>query len=132
MQHPPVSDQITFLYTDDLTKSDHFYHQIVGLELVLDQGVCRIYRVGRDSYLGLCHRDGNMDGQGGVIFTLVTPFVDAWYWHLLDQGVTFDKEPTYNPDYQIYHCFFRDPNGYLLEIQEFRDPRWDACQQESG
>jgi len=25
---------------------------------------------------------------------------------------------------RIYHCFLRDPNGYLLEIQRFLDPAW--------
>jgi enamine deaminase RidA (YjgF/YER057c/UK114 family) len=25
-----------------------------------------------------------------------------------------------------YGAFFRDPDGYRLEIQEFADPRWDA------
>jgi hypothetical protein len=24
----------------------------------------------------------------------------------------------------IYHCFLRDPNGYLIEIQRFLDPAW--------
>jgi hypothetical protein len=34
------------------------------------------------------------------------------------------KPPTYNERYQIYHLFARDPNGYLIEIQRFEDPRW--------
>ena len=24
----------------------------------------------------------------------------------------------------IYHCFLRDPNGYLIEIQRFLNPAW--------
>ncbi|OQY24133.1 MAG: hypothetical protein DRJ03_06405 [Chloroflexi bacterium] len=29
-----------------------------------------------------------------------------------------------NPRYNIYHCFLRDPNGYLIEIQRFLDSAW--------
>ena len=35
-----------------------------------------------------------------------------------------EKPPTHNPEFAIYHFFFRDPSGYLLEIQRFDDPRW--------
>ena len=32
--------------------------------------------------------------------------------------------PRNDPQYNIYHCFIRDPAGYLIEIQEFKDPAW--------
>jgi len=25
-----------------------------------------------------------------------------------------------------FYCFLRDPNGYLIEIQRFEDPRWTS------
>ncbi|MEO1266647.1 MAG: VOC family protein [Myxococcota bacterium] len=60
----------------------------------------------------------------GIIFTLVTDEVETWHTYLTAQGVTFDKAPAYNPKYNIDHCFVRDPNGYLIEIQRFHDPAW--------
>jgi catechol 2,3-dioxygenase-like lactoylglutathione lyase family enzyme len=36
------------------------------------------------------------------------------------------RHPAFNADFRIYHCFFPDPNGYLLEIQRFDDPAWRA------
>ncbi|HEY9804664.1 MAG TPA: VOC family protein, partial [Leptolyngbyaceae cyanobacterium] len=59
------------------------------------------------------------DGKLGVIFTLVTQQVDEWYEYLKKLGVEFEKPPTLNEKYNIYHCFLRDPNGYLIEIQRF-------------
>jgi catechol 2,3-dioxygenase-like lactoylglutathione lyase family enzyme len=50
--------------------------------------------------------------------------VDGWHRRLAERGVEFEKAPADNPEYRIRHCFFRDPNGYLLEIQRFDDPRW--------
>ncbi len=123
MTHPPVAQQITFLYTANLEDSAHFYEDVLGLTLARDQGTCRIYRVSGESYIGLCQRaDAIVDQERRtLIFTLVTPEVDAWYEYLQGRGVRFEKPPAVNPDYNIYHCFLRDPNGYLIEIQRFLD-----------
>lgn len=124
MIRPPIDQQITFLYTRDLATTARFYEQILGLTLVVDQGDCRVYRVGGDSYVGFCQRQTAPQEPQGVLLTLVTEQVDEWYRYLEAQGVTFEKPPADNPRYGIYHCFLRDPNGYLIEIQRFHDPAW--------
>ncbi|MCL4829245.1 MAG: VOC family protein [Caldilinea sp.] len=116
------AQQVTFLYTADLAATARFYEEIIGLPLVLDQGSCRIYRVSADGFLGFCQRTGA--APTGVIVTFVTQDVDEWHMQLVARGVVFEKTPTFNTDYNIYHCFLRDPNGYLLEIQRFCDPAW--------
>ena len=121
----PIDAQITFCYTRDLPRTARFYEEVVGLRLVLDQGGCRIYRTAAGAYLGFCGRD-DADRPAGVILTLVTDGVDAWHARLSERGVEFEKAPAHNPEYGIYHCFFRDPNGYLLEIQRFDDPHWNG------
>jgi catechol 2,3-dioxygenase-like lactoylglutathione lyase family enzyme len=130
MDHPDIEQQITFLYTQDLHETAQFYEQTLGLQLRLDQGTCKIYTITENSYLGFCQKTAPSDTQQvrgehpDVILTLVTHAVDQWYTFLFDQGVVFEKPPAINPRYNIYHCFLRDPNGYLIEIQEFLDPRW--------
>lgn len=127
MSHPAIGAQITFLYTPDLTQTARFYEETMGLRLRLDQGTCRIYGLVQGSYLGVCQREGpppaaSLVGKDQVIVTLVTPDVDAWYEYLKARGVEFEKTPEANATYRIYHCFLRDPNGYLIEIQRFLDP----------
>ena len=126
MDHAPFDQQVTFLYTRDLGATARFYEQVLGLDLVLDQGTCRIYRISADGFLGFCQRAEAPDRPAGVIVTLVTEDVDGWHARLAARGVSFEKAPAFNPDYNIYHCFLRDPNGYLLEIQRFLDPAWPA------
>ncbi len=125
MPHPPIEHYTTFLYTRDLAATAHFYEQLVGLQLALDQGDCRIYRIAEHGFLGFCEREDAPTDPGCVILTIITQQVDRWYLYLREQGVVFEEEPTFNPRYEIYHCFLRDPNGYLVEIQRFDDPRWD-------
>lgn len=122
MTHPKIDQQMTFLYTQDLTASTIFYEEVLGLSLWLDQGTCRIYNVSSTAQLGICQRADVQRDHSDVIFTIVTEDVDGWYRYLLEKGVVFEKVPEINPTYNIYHCFLRDPDGYLLEIQHFLNP----------
>ncbi len=122
---PPIDQQVTFLATADLQETAVFYENVLELSLVLDQGSCRIYSTGNGAFLGFCqHLSAGEPQPTGVILTLVSGDVDAWYSYLQGKGVIFEKAPTLNEKFNIYHCFMRDPNGYLIEIQRFLDPAW--------
>jgi catechol 2,3-dioxygenase-like lactoylglutathione lyase family enzyme len=114
---------ITFLPTRDLAQTAQFYEEVLKLELALDQTRCRIYRVAKGGFLGFCLKD-EVTPQDGVMLTLVTEAVDHWQALLAEHDVPIEKGPVFNPDFQIYQMFLRDPNGYLIEIQRFEDPRW--------
>jgi len=119
----PIDAQITFLPVADLGRSAAFYEGILGLPVVVDQGTCRIYRVCGEAYLGLCAHSGATPGAG-VILTLVSPAVDAWHERLAAAGVTVVEAPSYREQFRIRRAFYRDPDGHLVEIQEFADPDW--------
>lgn len=122
----PVDAQITFLYTRNLEKSAHFYEEILGLSLAVDQGSCRIYHVaGRTAYFGICERESAPENPQGIIFTFVTQDVDAWYERITSLGWDCEYSPRTNETYNIYHFFVKDPNGYLLEVQRFAEVDWD-------
>jgi catechol 2,3-dioxygenase-like lactoylglutathione lyase family enzyme len=125
----PFEQFVTFLYTSDLAATGQYYEQLLGLPLVLDQGTCRIYRVSPGGFLGFCTRLSTTGSEAAppaaqVVITLATSDVDGWYTRLKTRGVHFEKPPTHHQAFNIYHAFLRDPNGYLLEIQQFLDPAW--------
>lgn len=122
--HPKIDQQVTFLYCQNLAKTAKFYEELMGFDLILDQGGCRIYQVCEDAFLGFCQREGVRPSPEGIVYTFVTDDVDGWYAFLKERDVDLVKAPEENPAYNIYHFFFRDPNGYLLEVQKFLDPRW--------
>jgi catechol 2,3-dioxygenase-like lactoylglutathione lyase family enzyme len=121
---PSIDQFVTFVYTRDLAASAEFYETTLALPLVLDQGACRIYRVSRDGFLGVCESADAPSEPRGIILTLATTEVDEWYQRLLAHGVAVEKPPQLNPRFNIYHLFVRDPNGYLIEIQTFLAPEW--------
>jgi catechol 2,3-dioxygenase-like lactoylglutathione lyase family enzyme len=118
---------VTFLRVADLDVSQAFYQELLGLELVLDQGPCRIFSVGGGAFLGVCEGTPVPDG---VIVTLVDPDVERRWEELTARGVQFERALAHNPAYDITHAFLRDPDGHLVEIQRFEDPAWP--QPESG
>lgn len=118
---PAIDQSITFIYSSDLEASDAFYGGILGLELILDQGACRIYGLTPTSSVGVCsHRDPE---PAGTILTIVSADVEGWYRHLVERGVSVAEAPAYNERFGIYHFFASDPDGHTIEIQRFESTR---------
>ncbi len=120
-----ITEFITFLYVSNLEASHTFYSEVLGLESVVDQGDCRIYRVTTNGLLGICARPDRVHDDG-VIVTLVTDDVDGMHCRLVARGVAVESEPVHSEQYRIRHSFYRDPDGYLIEVQSFDDPEWAA------
>ena len=115
--------QVTFLLVADLDASTDFYVEKMGLHVVLDQGDCRILQVTDTAFVGLCQRADRGD-PSAILLTLVTNDVDGHHERLSKAGVTCEKPPALHPKYNVYHAFYRDPDGYLVEVQRFLDPAW--------
>ena len=127
---PPIHQQVTWVYTQDLDTTTPFYEQILGLPLILDQGTCRIYRSSATSFLGVCRtRPGREVEPRGLVLTLVTPDVDLWYARLRAAGVQVLAAPQHSAQFNVYSFFALDPNGYRIEFQRFLDPAWPVATQ---
>ena len=101
MTYHRIEGQITFLYTNILDETSKFYEEVIGLDLVLDQGKCRIYQAAEGGYIGFCQRSTSPVDPSNLIITLVTTNVDEWYERLVKKGVVFEKSPQENPDYNL-------------------------------
>jgi catechol 2,3-dioxygenase-like lactoylglutathione lyase family enzyme len=114
---------ITFFYYEDIAPIARFYEDTLAFELVLDQGLARIYRVAPHSYFGIV--DGNRghlrhQPESAALFTIVAEDVAGWHAKLKAIGVSGLTELQRGK--YCDHFFFRDPGGYALEIQRFHDP----------
>jgi catechol 2,3-dioxygenase-like lactoylglutathione lyase family enzyme len=117
-----AAGQVTFLPTADLAAVDAFYGVLLGLPLVRDQGVCRIYETSPGAYLGFCDRGYAVPDQFRVVLTLIVEDVVAAHDVLLARGATPEGPPAHSDRYAVTSFFVRDPNGYLLELQRFDVP----------
>jgi catechol 2,3-dioxygenase-like lactoylglutathione lyase family enzyme len=119
---PTVASQITFFYYRDLEPIAHFYEEIMGFERVEDQGWAKIYRVNGRAFMGIVDEQRGfhrVQERNAVLLTLVVDDVWAWYNHLKSQGFEVPKEPVISDEVKVEYFFFRDPGGYVIEIQRF-------------
>ena len=120
-----IESQITFLYYRDLEPIARFYQEIMGLDLVEDQGWAKIFRTSWHAYLGI------VDGERGfhkvqeksaVLVTFAVNDVFRWREHLESKGVKMLTEIIESEEIQV-RCFFcEDPGGYAIEIEQFLRP----------
>ncbi|MCS6931816.1 MAG: VOC family protein [Acetobacteraceae bacterium] len=126
---PAPAAAITWLYSDDLAAHAAFYREVMGLSPVLEQrseaGGCVLFRVAEGAFLGLCDLRHRPRGTAGVLVTLVVPELAAAMAGLAARGAAFEGGVVEGPGHRS--AFLRDPAGYLLELQEFADPRFAAA-----
>jgi catechol 2,3-dioxygenase-like lactoylglutathione lyase family enzyme len=124
MVHPPLATtgQVTFLPTTDLVAVDAFYGGLLGLPLVRDQDVCRIYETSPGAYLGFCDRGYAVPTEFRVVLTMIVDDVPGAHAALLARGATPEGPPAHSARYAVTSFFVRDPSGYLVEWQRFDEP----------
>ena len=110
---------ITFLVTNDLKKTANFYLNILGLTLYKDQKDCLIFNITKQAKIGFCEHIPIIHEEKSPIITLVSEDVDRIYENIIDENIYIKEKPKVNPKFNIYHFFFKDPNGYTIEIQKF-------------
>ena len=111
---------ITFLYYRDLSGAMRFYEEVLGLELAIDQGWCKIYRLAEGAHIGLVDESRGMNSwqaEKCVQVCLRVPDVDAWYGYLTEMGVESLSMMFQNDALGIRAFVFNDPEGYQIEIQ---------------
>jgi lactoylglutathione lyase len=73
-----------------------FYKEVMGFEMVVDQGWSKIYRIRDGAYIGLVDGEGvnhrPSDSKPVIIFLNVHD-TDTWYERLVERGVEIEDQP---------------------------------------
>jgi lactoylglutathione lyase len=122
-RRPAVADTqlaITFFYYRDLPAAMRFYEEVIGLELAIDQGWSKIYRITANGYVGLVDETRGSHRAHPVKpvqLCIRVADVDAWHSWIATQGVNGLRAPRSSRDLGIRAFVFDDPEGYQIEIQ---------------
>jgi len=115
---------ITFLYFRDLPRACAFYGSVLGLELAIDQGWSKIYRIAGDAHVGLVDEARGMHRAADpkpVQICLRVAEVDRWHRWVASNGVAGLTAPRDNTSLGIRAFVFNDPEGYQIEVQSVLD-----------
>lgn len=121
----PVSHAITFLYYHDLPGAFAWYRDMLGLELAIDQGWCKILSLNSGAYLGLVDEARGMNSwqpEKCVQICLRVADVDAWHAYAVDRALPDLSRLFENDALGIRAFVFRDPEGYQIEVQSATRP----------
>uniref|UniRef100_A0A7S4UX96 Uncharacterized protein n=1 Tax=Alexandrium monilatum TaxID=311494 RepID=A0A7S4UX96_9DINO len=151
--HPPISDQITWLYSRSLDAGADFLGEgLMGLAEVRglkQRASCRIFHAAPGHHVGVCNSrpppsctSGGPEGDEAppVTYTLVVgsrAAVDAWHTHLAMASRNGTRAlvkgpPSYRAKFAVYAFNFYDVDldaglgCYRFEVQAFEDPAWPA------
>jgi catechol 2,3-dioxygenase-like lactoylglutathione lyase family enzyme len=115
----------------DLERARHFYRDILGADEIREYGGTSAVLKFAGTWLLLVTGGGPTPDKPSVTFappaasdvvshelTIRVPDCRAAYETLKERGATFLTPPV-EYDWEI-RCFFRDPDGHLLEISESR------------
>jgi catechol 2,3-dioxygenase-like lactoylglutathione lyase family enzyme len=121
----PFQSQITFQSYDNLDRPAEFYGGFLGLEMVFNQEMVRIYRTADHAFIGVvkrAHGYQRVKDENSVVISLTVENVDGWYDHLKNSDVKILTELREQKRAPVRSFYFEDPGGYSLEIQEFTRP----------
>lgn len=115
---------ITWLYYQDLLAMQNFYEDVLGLELVADQGWTKIYKATNTGFIGLVDERRGMHDfteDKAVNVSFIMKDLDGWFDYVKSKA-PFSLRSTEigeGPDgkYRAFVGF--DPEGYFMEFDRF-------------
>ncbi len=115
---------VVWFYYKDMEGIQRFYEEVMGFDMIVDQGWTKIYRVGPTGYFGLVDETRGMHSfteEKGVTMSFLTDDIDGWFRYLdgrddveMRHEAVVDEEP-----YRAFVAY--DPEGYYLEWDVFND-----------
>lgn len=110
---------VTWLYYQDLQEALQFYEEVIGLQLVVDQGWAKVYPLGGETYIGLvdeCRGMHQFSAEKAVKFSIGLSDFEGWqaYAQEREPMQLLNQEPL--PEAKGKTMSGIDPGGYILEF----------------
>jgi catechol 2,3-dioxygenase-like lactoylglutathione lyase family enzyme len=126
-KRPPglgIKATVLWLYSNDVHAMSNFYDDVMGFDLVVDQGWAMIHQSSPSGFIG------PVDGARGmhtwtedkaVMVSLLTTDIDGWFAHLGDEEDFAMRDGEIGAESRAGARVFvgQDPDGYFIELDEF-------------
>ena len=116
---------VFWLYYNDLEPLQRFYEELLGVDLLVDQGWAKVYEASRSGFIGLvdgAHGLHSATDEKGVTISLFTTDVDAWFERVKELGNVELRTQEITDESERVRVFVGyDPDGYFLEWDTFLD-----------
>lgn len=113
---------VVWFYYKDMPGIQRFYEDVLGFDLIADQGWTKIYQTGPTGYFGLVDETRGMHNyteDKGVTLSLITADIDNWFEYFEGRDDVELRHDAVQED-ERYRAFVAyDPEGYYLEWDVF-------------
>jgi catechol 2,3-dioxygenase-like lactoylglutathione lyase family enzyme len=119
-----IQGTVLWLYYDELAPMEMFWAELLGQEMLLDQGWAKAYPVSATGFIGLVdgsrglHRATEL---AGVTISIITGEVGAWFERAKTLELPLRTEELGNESGRVTVFVGYDPAGYFLEWDTFLD-----------
>ncbi len=115
---------ITWLYHKDVLAMQNFYQDVLGLEMVADQGWTKIYQVSKTGFMAIVDEQRGMhkfSEKKAVNIGFILQDVDGWFSYVKKNKPFELRDSVLTPDAeQRYRAFVGyGPEGYYYEFDSF-------------
>lgn len=114
---------VVWFYYKDMPAIQRFYEDVMGFDLVADQGWAKIYRIGPTGYFGPVDEQRGMHNfteKKAVTLSFITAAIDEWYDYAT-RHAAIEMRSDEISDTERYRAFVGyDPEGYYLEWDIFK------------
>lgn len=119
---------VTSFYYKDPGAAQNFYERELGFQLVTDEDIARIYQTSPTGYFRLVGAGGGLHAptedigqKKGVMLSLYTDNVDAWFDFVVDQDEVVMRTPEMVDIENLREFSFNDTGKYSVELNYFKD-----------
>ena len=124
-----VQANIIWLYYKDLAGAQKFYEEILGFQLLVDQGFAKVYSCSTSGFIGLVDEAQGLhrfSDEKAVTVSFLTAEIEKWHSSLKEKGLKMHS-PLEGPGRVPVRSFVTyDEAGYFLEFDEFLDHQKNA------
>lgn len=120
-----VQATVLWLYYRDLERMQRFYRDVLGRDMIVDQGWAKVYPVSSTGYIGLVDEERGLHqstDEKSVTVSFFTDDVEGWLAYMRGrEGFEF-RTPELDDESGLVSVFVGyDPEGYFLEWDTFLD-----------
>jgi catechol 2,3-dioxygenase-like lactoylglutathione lyase family enzyme len=119
-----IKATVLWLYSNDVHAMSGFYENVLGFDLVVDQGWAMVHQSSPSGFIG------PVDGARGmhtwteakaVMVSLLTTNIDGWFAHLGGEEDFTPRDGEIGVESRAGARVFvgQDPDGYFIEFDEF-------------
>ena len=115
---------VVWFYYKDMEGIQRFYEDVLGFDLIVDQGWAKIYPVGPTGFFGLVDETRGMHSfteEKGVTMSFITDDIDGWFDYVSGSGALEMRHSEVQDDRRYRAFVAYDPEGYYLEWDIFSD-----------